>query len=259
MHGGLSAVDVVRKLEAGEQLNRALRKVISDGGAESLLSLVLDRTEECTTAARSAAFDALMATGSAESVAALFEVASHAAEQKVAAGFDLYRAARQLSMAALLRHCGSSSEEQLDALQEADLATVGDLVRYCSDGASDSDEDLEQHVSALALETLGLVERATLRQLVGEARALCHATARLHGRGQGDGVPQLGDMAPEPPRHHLWSTGAESDETAQATVLRRLEEEAAEEYDDLREIDHDEARHDEEVEGPLPGTRSVGC
>ena len=85
MHGGLSAVDVVRKLEAGEQLNRALRKVISDGGAESLLSLVLDRTEECTTAARSAAFDALMATGSAESVAALFEVASHAAEQKVAA------------------------------------------------------------------------------------------------------------------------------------------------------------------------------
>ena len=123
-----------------------------------------------------------------------------------------------------------------DALQEADLATVGDLVRYCSDGASDSDEDLEQHVSALALETLGLVERATLRQLVGEARALCHATARLHGRGQGDGVPQLGDMAPEPPRHHLWSTGAESDETAQATVLRRLEEEAAEEYDEAKSL-----------------------
>ena len=80
---------------------------------------------------------------------------------------------------------------QVEAIDEAGLANVGDLVRYAEGGAGADDnggasDDVvdDADVLALSLETGGEVSRDALRRLVGEARALLRATAALRGNGQ---------------------------------------------------------------------------
>ena len=210
VHRGLSLLDVLRSAEPGERMQRALQGVCGapDGGAAALRTLLTDGGE-CTEPARLAAFDALMSSGSGASVGTLHELAAAGGK-----GLDLYRAARLLHIGALLRHCRTATSDsegaqgngaaqrdenlaeldeaqhaeappldedeaaKLEALSEAGLACVGDLVRYCSD-----DEDLEQHVAALSLELLGALDRPTIRKLVTEGRALCEATALLPSGG----------------------------------------------------------------------------
>ena len=175
LHRGLAPAEVLRGAEAGERLQRALQSVCEadDGGAAALRAMLTDGGE-ITPDARAAAFDALVAMGSAISVAALLELTALGA-----CGLDISGATRRLPLAALMRHCGlgEASPAQLAAFEEADLGSVGDLVRYCADGADGA--DVGGHVMALELELGGAVGRQGLRALVAEARALCAATSRL--------------------------------------------------------------------------------
>ena len=87
----------------------------------------------------------------------------------------MYGAARRLPIAALLQHCHCSSDEQVEAMAECGLQSIGDLIRYCSDDsdmagamadANTPESDVEHHVGALALETCGAIGRPALRALV---------------------------------------------------------------------------------------------
>ena len=182
MHRGMSAADVLRNAE-GERMQRALQQILSepDGGAASLRVLL---QEPCAEAPRKAAFDALIATASGEAVAALHELSL---STDLASGLDLYGAARQLPLGALLPRCcdyAGSLPEASEALQEAGLVSVGDLVRYCTDtGGAMSAADAEGHVGALSMELFGVIDKPTLRALVAEAHTLCEATAKLPRTG----------------------------------------------------------------------------
>ena len=204
----MSTTDVIRTCEAGERLDRALQSLTSspDGGAKELKSLLTDGGE-CTAAARRAAFDALVATSSAESAAVIHFFALSSAPH----GLDLYGAARKLPTVALLTPELNASEaaevasgaveieavrraaqrEAAEAFAEADLGTVGELVRYCSE-----DEDIAAHVGALALELAEVgLDRGQITALVSAARSLCEATAKLPKGGGGDGSALGGRVA----------------------------------------------------------------
>ena len=244
----------------------ALQKVTAaPDAADTLLALVIGRGGECTALAQAAAFAALMRTGSQQSVAALIELAralaaaqngedlrdldeeefatavvNVAATAAAASSLDLYSAARELPMAALMRHCDCCGEEALEAMAEADLNNLGDLVRYCSDG-EESGEVIERHVGALALEVGGAIDKPALRRLVRLAHELFASTSRLRHSssggssaagerlGGGDGWVGIGGGGSA--AIQAWGAG-EGSEAADNSV---------------------------EVDGPTPGTRSVGC
>ena len=72
---------------------------------------------------------------------------------------------------------------------DVDIATVSDLVRYCStDESGDTDDGTggsqEPDLEMLALETGNVVTINQLRALVHAARSLCEATVRLSRPGQ---------------------------------------------------------------------------
>ena len=255
--GALAPIDVLRKANAdGPQVRGALGKVLAESdAAANLLSLFIattaaDTDEEastsCTPAAKEIAFAELMKLAAAESVAALFELARFPPTD---VSLDVYSAARHLPMAALLSHCGIEGDDAREAVEDADLFTVGDLVRYCRDAlefqgdggelaaaaaAGAVDPNFEQHVGALALETGGVLGRPALRSLLTEARKLCAATAALRpAKAEAEAAPHHGAI-------RAW--GELSDSTTQKDG-----------DEDLADIDGGEE------DGPLPGTRSVGC
>lgn len=235
----LAPVDVLRRAEEdGPRLRAALDKVLTaDDAAGILLSLLVTHTAAdadddaapCTAVSKKIAFAELMKLATAESVACLLELARFPPAD---VSLDLYSNARRMPMAALMAHCLVDSAEAVEAVQDADLFTVSDLIRYCSldvddAGAADAvhtDAAMEEHVGALALETEGALGRPALRLLISEARKLCAATAALRGTHAGarDEAGRLGGRVPT-----AWGDDA-----------------------------HDDGG---EEDGPLPGTRSVGC
>ena len=141
-------------------------------------------------------------------------------------GLNLYNEARQLPITALMQRCGCAESVQTEAMTNAGLNTVAELVRYCGDDDSyDGGDDVEEACSGLMMETAGALKRAALEALVFEARAICDATAALHGV-----TAESGNA------HGLASEDLHVDEVGD---------------DDLDGVDEDD--------GPLPGTRSIGC
>jgi hypothetical protein len=235
--GAVSAVDVLRSASDARRIEGALTQITSSGdAADKLLSLFVGGGEGISAAALQASFGALMDMASAESIAALYELSRVAGGRGHSAhGLDIYGAARRLPIAALLQHCHCCSKEQCEAMEEAGLTSIGDLIRYCTDDADGAaalvvddtpDSDVEHHVGALALETCGAFGRPALRALVAEARALCAATGALaRDTTTAEGLPLPGTDVGE-------GTGQQP-----AGIAAGREEE----------------------DGPLPGTKSVGC
>ena len=179
----LAPIDVLRTAE-GERSGAALKAVLAaDDAPAQLLALLTDeRASDCTDTARRAAFASLMQTASAEAVSALHLLSSQDTD------LPLYDHARSLQMRALLDRCGCASAEAVEAVEEdAGLANVSDLVRYCS-ASDDASTDLDEHLVALELETNGCLSRETLRLLVAEARSLCAATAPIRVSATADSV-----------------------------------------------------------------------
>lgn len=238
--GGLSALDILRSADDERRIEGALKQILAaSDGTEQLLSIFIDGTQQMPPLARKAAFDALMATESAEAVAALLELGRVATESGAASDdLDLYRAARRLPMTALLRHCNCDGDEAREAMEEAGLTTVGDLIRYCcSDNdaaaavageaaAGAADDDIARHVGALGLETGGILGKPALRTLILSSQALVAATAAL---------PKASSAA--------WPPSASADDADE----------------DLADIDAGGADDVVHEEGPVAGTMSVGC
>lgn len=275
LHRGLTPADVIRSCEAGERLNRAISSLLEQGrtaASGALRAILTDDDDEkpCTTAARSAVFSALMTIANADAVAVLRELASRGAP-----GLDVYRAARKLPTGALLHaidQLGAPADaDVLEALEDADLASVGDVIRYCSDGAD------AENIGAMALELGGTLNRETIGLLVEEARSLCEATSKLPTASAADAQCPGGDggaavvPAPAPSDLDNSSSGLEG---ALGNMLRELGGGGGggaggggleaimlgamggggggggEVVDVSRDV---------EEEGPRPGTRSVGC
>ena len=263
---------MLRSSSEGPTLQRALATLTNspDGGARALHEVLTDGGE-CTAAARKAAFDALMATASAEASTTLHMLASSATS-----GLDLYGAARTLATVSLLRRCGAhDGAEVIEALEEAGLASVGDVIHYCSE-----DLDVEEHLGALSLELAGAIDRSTLRTLIAEARSLCDVTSRLPRHGEAtlaatnvDANDDLCDIddAPAPA-----PAGAQSAVSSGAVfaMLEALQEPlpsstaptgaTSAAFAMLQELQGSSGAAagdaaDGEEPGPRPGTRSVGC
>ena len=282
----MAPADVLRTCDAGERLQRALQTVLAaDSGAADLKALLTDGGE-CTPAARTAAFEALVATSSADAVAALHELSTDTSH-----GLNLYAAARNLKSVALVPPQFNTSDTAA-AFADADLESVGELIRYCSE-----DDDVAQHVGALALELADVgLDRQQIHDLVLAARALCAATSRLPDGGADQGV--LGGVGTA--TIHAWESlegelgvgegelmssslsaalGAMSAEMAKGAggggglaaammglggggggglpdALRTMGEEV-----DLRDLDEANEAADvgQDAPGPVPGTHSVGC
>lgn len=246
--GGMSLVDVLRAADNERIIQGALSKIVAqeDGGCDTLLALLLGHHGDCTDAAREASLASLASAASEHVVAAILELARGGG---TAGGLDLYGTSRRLPMVSLLRHCQCCEAEQAEAMEEAGLATVGDLIRYVEDGADDADDPAanETHCRALMLETGNAFSMTSMLTLLREARALVAATARLQQGGAASGTAEaLGGSEPAgidvlgPPPIHAWGAGGGDD--------------------DLRDIDGGGTDDNSvEVDGPVPGTRSVGC
>jgi hypothetical protein len=228
---------LVMKTAEGERLKAALNAVLQVEDASTLLlGLVLDA--EASAAARRCAFGALMrpAVLGAESAEAIFALAAlwsngvdpHVASAVADLGLNLYNEARGLPLQALMHRCGCATAPQLEAMHSANLCTVSDLVHYCSDVDSSGAGDLDESCSSLWMEMEGALSLPKLRALVHEARALCDVTAKLHG------------------------VTSESGNALGLAKEDLIVKEVADDDDDLEGIDCEE-------EGPVPGTRSVGC
>ena len=135
---------------------------------------------------------------------------------------DLSGAARRLSTVALLQRCDiPTGGEVIEALDEADLATVGDVIRYCCDGTDD-----ESHIGAMSLELTGCLDRATLRRLLSEARALIDVTSKLPRLAAGadggdDNLVDIDDVEPPAP------PAPDTSVAALQAMTRGLQEDAA--------------------------------
>jgi hypothetical protein len=211
-----SPVDVIRRAE-GEMLNRALRAVVATPDASATLFDLLTGPESLPSAAKQATFTALMQLGSAFSVHAILDLA---AKQDEALDLDLYSAARTMPLQALMNRIGCSSSDQVRAVADAGLASVSDLVRYCSlsNGPHAMQSvDLTEQVGCLALETAGELSRKDLLAMVVLAHELCAATVSMRGRAVGAHAPER--------------------EVPSAPAMNASDE----------------------IDGPTPGTRSVGC
>ena len=222
-------VDVMRYAE-GERLSASLKLVTDQPDAASLLLSVIADVD-ARVDGRHAAFHALLGASApcAESVQALFVLTALCGDKDSHAvnslGINLYKEARSLHLAALLRHCGCSSGE--DALDGLGLHTISDLVHYCS--AGDDLGGTEESEASLYVELGGALSGSALRCLIQEARHLCDATASLYG---------------------LYSDRlltCDSDGTDVNAINIETKQDRA------------GASEDDECEGPLPGTRSVGC
>ena len=105
----------------------------------------------------------------------LDDIALNAVELDTAGGgLDVYNAARRLPIRALMAHCGCGEIEQVAAMEDADVACVGDLVRYCEiggdvmgGGGTGGDDDVDGHVRTLAMEVLGAVPSASCFLRIG--------------------------------------------------------------------------------------------
>lgn len=222
----------------GDRLAAALKGVLEAADAPSLL-LGLISDADATTASRRAAYSALtkadmLCAESAEAIFALAALWSNSLDPGASSavanlGLNLYNEARALPITALMHRCGCGDATQVEAMRECGIKTVSDLVFYCSDIDSSGGGDVDECCSSLWMETGGAVQRPALRQLVHEARAICDATAALHG------------------------VTAESGNALGLASADLLVDEV--EDDDLDGIDDD----GQEEEGPVPGTRSVGC
>ena len=280
MHSAVGPIDVLRASDNERVVTAALQKVAATPeAAETLLALVIGHSGECTATALAAAFAALMRTGQQQSVCALMElsrslagaqpgedlrdvdddeeVATAAAVAAAAAAaragsLDLYGAARELPMAALMRHCDCCGDEALEAMAEADLNSLGDLILYCSDGEESSEgASIERHIGALALEVGGAIDKPALRRLVRLAFELFASTSKLRDRlvggsnaagerlGGGDGWGGAIGGGDSSAIQQAWGAAGEASEAA---------------ADEAAAVDNSV-----EVAGPTPGTRSVGC
>lgn len=255
--GGMRLVDVLRGADNERIIQGALGKIKAqeaDGGCDMLLSLLLGHHGDCTAPAREASLAVLAAAASEHVVAAILELARG---NGTADGLDLYGATRRLPIISLLRHCQCYKAEQAEAMDDADLATVGDLIRYIEDGADDAHDEAanEVHCRALMLETGGAFSLTAMMTLVREARALVAATARLPA---GAGVTNSGTFAYDDGPSCAGISGIDP-------VQAWSDSGNSAGNDDLRDLDFDGGPgprgtdNSIEVEGPLPGTRSVGC
>ena len=222
MHGASSALIVLKKAE-GVVLQRALQKVLeSETAAQDLSSLILDEEAPAADGPRSAAFAALLDSRSAECVDVLLALAS----RQPTWPDDLYAKIRTLPLAAVLRWCGCSLAEQVEACDEAGFTNVGDLLRYCDDSTIGDDG----HLDALALETGGALQKDSLRVLLAKARELCDATS-MHKAA--------------------WDGGQ--------TALERACEAATTNPGAVALSTDPDDNDDESAVPDAPGTRSVGC
>ena len=254
----MQPVDVLRQSEQPRVIEGALDKIAAmPDAADTLLELLRGHAGECTLAARQAALRTLIATKTEHAVAGIFTLASSlsaapanladiddgqgtdAAPEASAEGIDLYGAVRRLPMAALMRHCQCASDDQLEAVEDSGLETLGDLIRYCSDGGDES--CLDRHIPALSLETGGALDRPSLQRLLSEALSLMTLTAKLPATGGGAGGRSGGQGTFD---------GLEGLDGGAGPGRRTVPEAWGGGEEELMEA---------EVDGPRPGTRSVGC
>ena len=222
----LTPAEVLR-LASGPQLKAAVDAINKLPDASQIfLSTAVDA--EANLEGQRAALQALVCQACAEAVEAILFMAH---VDGVGEALDLYNVARALPIAALMRYCDCGSSDQVRSMQDMELTSVSDLVRYCrfdEDAAADgqSTDELDEIIGMLALETEGELSRRSLRALIDEARALCAVTASVRRR--------CGSSS---------SLGARMTGANVALLEAALQPELG---------------PDEEM-GPTPGTRSVGC